>query len=128
MNTPSELKYTKSHEWIQFLNETTVRIGLTDYAQNALGDLVFVNLPQVGDQAAKGETIADVESVKAVSDIYSPVSGTVSAVNEALLDAPGNINGDPYGAWIIEIEIKDVTEQGELLTAREYDQVCQEEG
>lgn len=125
MNIPSGLKYTKSHEWLQFIDETTVRIGLTDYAQNALGDLVFINLPQEGDSAVKGETIADVESVKAVSDVYSPVTGTVSAVNEELPDAPETINRDPYNAWMIEV--KDVTDQEELLTAQEYEKVCQEE-
>lgn len=125
MNIPKELKYTKSHEWLQFINENTVRIGLTDYAQNALGDLVFVNLPQEGDQAVKGKPIADVESVKAVSDVYSPVTGTVSAVNEELLDVPEAINRDPYNAWMLEVS--DVTNQEELLTADEYAKVCQEE-
>ena len=122
MNIPSELSYTKSHEWVQFLDETTVRVGLTDFAQESLGDLVFVNLPEVGDEAASGESIADVESVKAVSDIFSPVTGEVSAVNEALLDSPELVNSDPYGAWLMEIS--GVTDREELLDAGAYEAVC----
>lgn len=122
MNIPSELKYTKSHEWVQFLDEATARVGLTDFAQQQLGDLVFVNLPQEGDEAVTGESFADVESVKAVSDVYSPLTGTVSAVNEELLDAPEKINADPYGAWLVEIS--GVTAQEDLLDAAAYEAVC----
>ncbi|MEG2204439.1 MAG: glycine cleavage system protein GcvH [Oscillospiraceae bacterium] len=125
MNLPNELLYSKSHEWVLFTDETTAKIGLTDFAQNALGDLVFVNLPQAGDEAVRDESIADVESVKAVSEVYSPVSGTVRAINEALLDAPEQINQDPYGAWLFEIG--EITDRENLLTAAEYALVCQEE-
>lgn len=127
MNTPKELRYAKSHEWVQFLNEdnTTARIGLTDYAQNALGDLVFVNLPQEGDPVVIGESFGDVESVKAVSDMFSPVTGTVSAVNEALLDDPASINNDCYNAWFIEVS--NISETEDLLEAHDYETHCQEE-
>ncbi len=118
MNHPAELKYTKSHEWVKFLEDGTALIGLTDYAQDALGDLVFVNLPEAGDEVTAGEAFADVESVKAVSDVFSPVSGTVAEVNEELLDAPERMNEDPYGAWLIKVE--GITGQEELLDADAY--------
>lgn len=118
MNHPTELKYSKSHEWVKFLDETTALIGLTDYAQSELGDLVFVNLPEAGDEVTGGEAFADVESVKAVSDVFSPVSGTVAEVNEELLDAPEMLNQDPYGAWMIKVE--NITGTEELLDAEEY--------
>ena len=98
MNFPEELLYVKSHEWVQKQEDGTYLIGITDYAQDALGDLVFVNLPEEGDEVVKGETFADVESVKAVSDVFSPVSATIEAVNEELADDPALINSDPYGA------------------------------
>ena len=126
MNTPEHLRYTKSHEWILFADDGTAKVGLTDHAQDALGDLVFVNLPQVGDTLTCGEALGDVESVKAVSDVYSPVSGTVKAVNEDLLDAPEAINADPYGAWLVEVE--DITDQEELLDAAAYEAHCAQEG
>ncbi|MCC8022592.1 MAG: glycine cleavage system protein GcvH [Clostridiales bacterium] len=119
MNVPSELKYTKSHEWVKFLDETTVLIGLTDYAQNELGDLVFVNLPEAGDAIAAGEPFADVESVKAVSDVYSPVSGTVAQQNEALLDAPESVNEDPYAAWFVKVS--ELEGQVDLMDAAAYE-------
>ncbi|MDD7077611.1 MAG: glycine cleavage system protein GcvH [Lachnospiraceae bacterium] len=118
MNHPEELKYSKSHEWVKFLDDTTVLIGLTDYAQDALGDLVFVNLPEAGDEVTAGEAFADVESVKAVSDVFSPVTGTVAEINEELLDAPEQMNEDPYGAWLIKVE--NITAKDELLSAEEY--------
>lgn len=118
MNHPTELKYSKSHEWVKFLEDGTALIGLTDYAQDALGDLVFVNLPEPGDEVTAGEAFADVESVKAVSDVFSPVSGTVAEINEELLDAPEKMNEDPYGAWLIRVE--QITEQEELLDAAAY--------
>ncbi len=118
MNHPTELKYSRSHEWVKFLEDGTAEIGLTDYAQDALGDLVFVNLPEQGDEVSAGEAFADVESVKAVSDVFSPVSGTVAEVNEELLDAPERMNEDPYGAWLIRV--KDITDQEELMSAEEY--------
>lgn len=115
-----ELFFTKTHEWVQFLDETTVRIGLTNYAQSELGDLVFVNLPEEDDEVTAGETFADVESVKAVSDVYCPVTGTVSKVNEELLDHPELINSDPMEAWFVEVE--EVSEKQELMTEEEYDE------
>ena len=118
MEVRAELKYTKSHEWVK--EEGGVwTIGLTDYAQSALGDLVFVNLPEAGDSVEAGEVFGDVESVKAVSDVYSPVTGEVEEINEELLDAPEKINGAPYDAWFIKV--KDVSGPEELLSAEEYE-------
>ncbi|MGI6315839.1 MAG: glycine cleavage system protein GcvH [Christensenellales bacterium] len=124
MNTPKNLQYTASHEWILFTDEDTARIGLTDFAQDAMGDLVFVNLPQEGDSVIAGEAMADVESVKAVSDVFSPVSGIVSAVNEALLDAPQSINDQPYDAWLVEVT--GITDKESLLNAEAYEALCRE--
>ena len=118
MNLPEELKYTKSHEWVHFQEDGSARIGLTDFAQKELGDIVFVNLPQSGDPVEAGASFADVESVKAVSDVYSPVTGTVSAVNEELLDAPEQLNKAPYDSWMIEVG--SVSANEELLSAEEY--------
>ena len=118
MNIPSNLQYSKSHEWIKE-DGGLVEIGLTDHAQDQLGDLVFVNLPQVGDPVTAGEAFADVESVKAVSDVYSPVTGTVAQVNEALLDAPESINESTYEAWLIRVEA--VTGREELMDAAAYE-------
>ena len=117
MNFPSDLKYTKSHEWVKKEGDA-VLVGLTDYAQEALGDLVFVNLPEVGDEVSIGESFADVESVKAVSDVFSPVTGTVTEVNEELLDAPESINSTPYEAWFVKVN--EVTEEEAFMTAEEY--------
>ena len=111
------LLYSKSHEWVKEEGDEIV-IGLTDYAQSELGDLVFVNLPEEGDELIVGEAFADVESVKEVSDVYAPVAGTVSEVNEELLDAPEKINEAPYEAWFVKVT--EVTEKEELLTAEEY--------
>lgn len=111
------LLYSKSHEWVKEEGDEVV-IGLTDYAQSELGDLVFVNLPEEGDEVTVEESFADVESVKAVSDVYSPVSGIVSEINEELLDAPEKINEAPYEAWFVKV--KDITEKEELLSAEEY--------
>lgn len=116
--------YTESHEWIQFLDDTTARIGITDYAQNELGDLVFVNLPEEGDRVEVGEPFAEVESVKAVSNVYSPVTGTVKAVNEELLDQPELINSDAMDAWFIEVE--DISDKTKLLTEEEYNKLISE--
>ena len=113
-----ELKYSKSHEWVKLDGGTAV-VGLTDFAQSELGDLVFVNLPEVGDSVEAGEVFGDVESVKAVSDVYSPVTGEVEEINEELLDAPETINGAPYDAWFIKV--KDVSGTEELLSAEEYE-------
>lgn len=125
MNNPQGLAYTKSHEWLKELEGGAVQVGLTDFAQDSLGDIVFVNLPQVGDTVTVGEALGDVESVKAVSDVYSPVTGVVRAVNEALLDAPEGINADPYSAWLVEIEA--VTDREETLDAAAYEAACAEE-
>ena len=125
MNYPAELKYSKTHEWIKTEDGVAV-IGISDYAQDALGDVVFVNLPAVGDEVTAGESFGDVESVKAVSDLICPVSGVVCAVNEELEDAPENLNEDPYGAWIIKVE--NITEEEELLDADAYEAFCAEEG
>ena len=122
MELREELLYSKSHEWVKEEGEEMV-IGLTDYAQSELGDLVFVNLPEEGDELTVGEAFADVESVKAVSDVYAPVAGTVSEINEELLDAPEKINEAPYEAWLVRV--KDVTEKEALLSAEEY-QACVE--
>ena len=121
---PAELSYTTTHEWVSVEDDTYI-IGLTDYAQNALGDIVFVNLPQEGDEVVVGEPFADVESVKAVSDVFSPVTGTVALINEDLLDAPEAINEDPYGAWLVRIE--EVSEVGDLLDADAYEAHCAQE-
>lgn len=126
MNAPANLRYSRSHEWVEFTGEKTAKIGLTDHAQTALGDLVFVNLPEVGDELTAGEALGDVESVKAVSDVNSPVTGTVSAVNDAVSDDPSLVNSDPYGAWLIEAE--DISAQEELLDAADYQKFCEEEG
>ena len=125
MNFPAELKYSKSHEWLKEEDGVSV-IGISDFAQDALGDVVFVNLPEVGDDTAAGEAFGDVESVKAVSDLISPVSGTVCEVNEDLLDQPELLNEDPYGTWIIKVET--VTDTEELLDAAAYVAFCAEEG
>lgn len=118
MDFQENIKYTRTHEWIKFIDETTALIGLTDFAQQELGDLVFVNLPQISDAVTVGEIFADVESVKSVSDVYSPVSGIVSEINEELLDAPQQINEAPYEAWLIKVS--DITEQKELLGVEQY--------
>ena len=113
------LLYAKSHAWVKEEGGEFI-VGITDYAQSALGDLVFVNLPEEGDEVTVGESFSDVESVKAVSDVVSPLSGVVSAINEEILDSPKNINDSPYDAWFIKV--KDVTDKEELLSAEEYEE------
>ena len=125
MNYPVELKYTKDHEWIKMEGDIAV-IGISDFAQDALGDVVFINLPEVGDAVTAGEAFGDVESVKAVSDVNSPVTGVVVEVNEDLADSPENLNSDPYGSWIIKVE--KITETEELMDAAAYEAFCAEEG
>ena len=124
MAVPGNLKYTKTHEWVEELDDGVFRVGITDFAQNELGDLVYVSLPEEGDEVTAQESFADVESVKAASEVYSPVTGIVSARNDELEDSPEKINEDPYGAWFIEV--KDVTETEELLTAAEYEDFLSE--
>ena len=125
MNYPVELKYTKDHEWLKMEGDIAV-VGISDFAQDALGDVVFINLPEVGDTVTAGESFGDVESVKAVSDVNSPVTGVVVEVNEDLADSPEALNEDPYGAWIIKVE--QVTETEELMDAAAYEAFCAEEG
>ncbi len=121
-NVPKELKYTESHEWIGREADDSVRIGISDHAQQALGDLVFVELPAVGDTVDQGESCAVVESVKAASDIYSPVTGEVIAVNEDLEDDPGSINSDPYGdGWLFQVKLTEPEEMDSLLDAESYE-------
>ena len=125
MNFPAELKYTKDHEWMVMEGDIAV-IGISDFAQDALGDVVFINLPEVGDTVTAGESFGDVESVKAVSDVNSPVTGVIVAVNEDLADSPENLNSDPYGSWIIKVE--QISETEELMDAAAYEAFCAEEG
>ncbi len=122
MAFPNDRKYTKEDEWIK-IEGTTGTIGITDYAQNALGDIVFVELPKVGAKLEQSGTFGSVESVKAVSDVYSPVSGEVVEVNNALADAPEKVNEEPYGAgWIMKLRISDPAQVEKLMTAAEYDE------
>jgi glycine cleavage system H protein len=121
-DVPDELKYTAEHEWVRAKEGSkTVRVGITDYAQGALGDVVYVSLPEVGASVAKGAAIGEVESTKSVSDIYAPLGGTVSARNVALDDQPELINSDPYGdGWIMELEISDEEDLATLMDADGY--------
>ena len=124
MNFPAELKYTQTHEWVKLLDATTALVGISDFAQDELGDLVFINLPVVGDSVAQGAALCDVESVKAVSDVISPVTGEVAEINEALLDAPETLNQDPYGAWIAKVT--NITGTEELMDAAAYESFTKE--
>ncbi len=122
---PAEMKYSKDHEWMKE-EDGVVVVGISDFAQDALGDVVFVNLPGEGDEVTAGEAFGDVESVKAVSDLVSPVTGTVCAVNEALLDEPEQLNKTPYDAWLIKVE--NVTDTSDMLDAAAYEAFCAQEG
>ena len=122
---PAEMKYSKDHEWMKE-EDGVVMIGISDFAQDALGDVVFVNLPGEGDEVTAGEAFGDVESVKAVSDLVSPVTGTVCAVNEDLLDEPEQLNKAPYDAWLIKVE--NVTDTSDMLDAAAYEAFCAQEG
>ena len=120
MQIPAELLYSSDHEWVA-RSGNTIRMGITDYAQDALGDVVFVQVPSVGAKVGKGDSFSEVESTKSVSDIYAPVSGTISAVNSALDGTPELVNSDPYGeGWICEITLSDESELNELLDAAGY--------
>lgn len=123
MNFPAELKYTKDHEWIKLLDGGEALVGITDFAQSELGDLVYINLPQVGDDVTAEEAFCDVESVKAVSDVMSPCTGVIAEVHTELEDEPQMLNEDPYGAWIARI--RDVSACGELMSAEEYEAFVQ---
>jgi len=127
MAYPAEYKYTKEHEWLK-IDGATGMIGITDYAQNSLGDIVFVELPKVGTEIAAGNTFGSVESVKAVSDLFAPVSGTVTEVNDALNTAPEQVNKDANQAWMIKVTLKNPGEAGQLLSAADYEKFIAEEG
>ena len=122
MTLPNDRKYTSSHEWLLDLGNGTYRVGLSDFAQHSLGDIVFIDLPQAGDKVTAESSLGDVESVKAVSEVLSPVSGTVAAANDAVVSAPESINTDPYGVWLIEVT--DVTAFAELMDAGAYEAFC----
>jgi len=126
MPYPTDYKYTKEHEWLD-VSGTTGTIGITDYAQNTLGDIVFVELPKVGDKVTGGQTFGSVESVKAVSDLYSPISGTVTAINEELATSPDKVNEDAHHAWMIKVELSDPSQVEKLLTAADYEAFIAEE-
>ena len=125
MNFPKDLQYTRTHEWIRYEGESAY-IGITDYAQDQLGDLVFVNLPEAGDEVMAGEPFGDVESVKAVSDINAPVTGVVEEANEALADTPEAMNEDPYEAWLIKVS--EISATVDLMDAEAYEAFVAEEG
>lgn len=125
--TPSELKYAASHEWARVEEDGTVSVGITDHAQNALGDVVFIELPEVGTELTAGQEAGVVESVKAASDIYSPISGEVVAINGTLQDAPETVNGDPYDeGWFFRLKPIDLGELDKLLDAEAYQEQCEE--
>jgi len=126
MAYPANYKYTKEHEWID-VNGAKGSVGITDYAQNSLGDIVFVDLPKVGDTLEAGKSFGSVESVKAVSDLYSPVSGTVTEVNEALKDAPEKINVDANTTWMLKLDVMNASELDRLLSAADYEKFISEE-
>jgi len=127
-NIPAELKYVASHEWIRDEGDGVYTIGITDHAQDLLGDVVFVELPEVGSSFGAGDDLGVVESVKAASDVYAPLSGEVVAINEALEETPETVNADPYGdGWFLKVKISDPAELGELLDADGYAAVCDAE-
>ena len=126
MSYPETYKYAKSHEWL-LLEGDAATVGITDYAQESLGDIVFVELPKVGQEIAAGATFGSVESVKAVSDLYSPVGGVVTEINSALNDAPETLNASANTTWIIKVAVKSADEVGGLLTAAEYEKFVSEE-
>lgn len=126
MSYPQNYKYTREHEWIEAVGKQGT-IGITDHAQHSLGDIVFVDAPKVGAKVEKGSVFGSVESVKAVSDIYSPISGTVTDVNESLKDSPEKLNSDAHSAWIIKVEMSDPGELDSLLSAADYEKFIAEE-
>src|SRR5438105_9296861 len=126
MNVPSDLRYTASHEWIRSEPDGTLTVGITDHAQEALGDLVFIELPAVGRKANAGEAIAVVESVKAASDIYAPVAGEVIAVNPGVVDAPEKVNADAYAQWFYKLKPASAADAGKLLDAAAYTKLAGE--
>ncbi len=127
MSIPKELRYSREHEWVK-IEDGKVRVGITDFAQSELGDIVFVELPEVGDEVIAGEAFGSVESVKTVSELYAPVSGTVLEVNEELEDNPEYVNDSPYDkAWMIVIEPSDLSEADDLLSAEAYEEMIKED-
>lgn len=126
MAFPADFKYTKEHEWLK-IDGTTGTIGITDHAQQSLGDIVFVELPKVGAELTKGSSFGTVESVKAVSDLYAPVSGTVTEVNQELANAPEKVNQDAHSAWMLKVTLKDPGEANGLLSAADYETFVAEE-
>lgn len=127
MAYPKDYRYTKEHEWIKVEGDTGT-VGITDHAQQALGDIVFVELPKAGTELSAGKSFGTVESVKAVSELYAPVSGSVTAVNEELAASPEKINSDAHGTWMIKIKLKDAGEAKQLLSAEDYEKFAAEEG
>jgi glycine cleavage system H protein len=127
MAYPTDRKYTKEHEWIKVVGQEAV-VGITDHAQESLGDIVFVELPKVGADLTAGSTFGTVESVKAVSDLYTPVSGTVTETNGDLATSPEKVNKDPHGSWMLKMKLKNPGELGDLLSAEAYEQFVAEEG
>ena len=127
MPYPKDYKYTKEHEWIA-VNGNSATIGITDHAQNSLGDIVFVELPKVGAELTQGKSFGTVESVKAVSELYAPASGTVTEVNNELADSPEKINKDAHAAWMVKITLKNPGEVSSLLSAGDYEKFVAEEG
>ena len=127
MAYPTDRKYTKEHEWIQ-ANGSSATIGITDYAQGSLGDIVFVELPKVGAELTAGKTFGTVESVKAVSDLYAPASGTVTEVNDALATSPENVNKDAHGSWMLKLTLTDPKQLDGLLSSADYEKFAAEEG
>jgi glycine cleavage system H protein len=126
MAYPTDRKYTKEHEWIQ-LNGSSAAVGITDYAQESLGDIVFVEVPKVGAELAAGKTFGTVESVKAVSDLFAPASGTVTEINADLSTSPEKVNKDPHGSWMVKIALKNPAEVDGLLSAADYEKFVAEE-
>jgi glycine cleavage system H protein len=124
MAYPEAYRYTREHEWIE---AASGKVGITDYAQNTLGDIVFVDLPKIGSKVERGKVFGSVESVKAVSDLFAPVTGTVLEVNEELATAPEKINSDAHGAWILKVELADPSEVNQLLSAADYEKFVKEE-
>ena len=127
MAYPTDRKYTKEHEWIQ-ANGTTATVGITNHAQEELGDIVFIELPKVGTELTAGKTFGTVESVKAVSDLYAPASGTVTEVNTSLATSPESVNKDAHGSWMLKISLKNPKELDSLLSPADYDKFVEEEG
>jgi len=127
MAFPADYRYTREHEWLK-VDGNQATIGITDYAQNSLGDIVFVELPKVGDELSAGKTFGSIESVKAVSDLYAPASGKVVAINNDLTNAPERVNADAHTAWMVKIQLNDLGEVNKLLSSADYEKFVEEEG